>query len=382
MSRVTRDSRPADVLVACYAALDGWGGGLTLGRGSLAACARLGVSARLVGVARAGKRDSRDEAPLPEGGRFWRFRPLWVARHLASWLRAQPTPRLLVAVSPYWVVAARRTWPDVPIAYLYPCLLTNCLPFTLPAWRSWSDWLYLQLVQRIEREALRAATRVLVPTHAAAEELTAFAPADTRKVQRVEFGCVAPRISSELRWRKRSELGIARDEFLLLLSGVMDRNKAFDFALAELPRCVPRVRLLVSGDGPLRGRLERLTVERGLSERVIFAGGHPAQDALVAACDAAISTSYYDTYPNVLLEALSAGRPIVAPRHDPPCVFAGIGEAILPGGGLLYDRAENGGPPRSMRSPPIHFSIRDTLAPLAGAASACTGAIPRARLGN
>lgn len=342
MNGTAAQAEHAQVLVACYAALDGWGGGLTLARGAVDACSRLGLSTRRIGVSRGRASAGPDEAPVRESGRLWRLQPLLTPNLLANWLRVQPTPQLFVAMSPFWVVAARRVWPSVPIAYVYPCLLTNCLPFTLGGRRTWGDWLHLRLVERVERDALRATTRVLVPTHFAAEEIDRFSPQARDRIHRVEFGCVAPRVSPDLRKRMRAQLGAAQQDFLVLLSGVMDRNKAFDFALRELPRCAPRVRLVLAGDGPLRGKLEQLTHELNLGERVIFAGPQRSADPLVAACDLAISTSHYDTYPNALLEALSAGRPIVAPRHEPPHVTAGIGEAILPGGGLLYDRSSPG----------------------------------------
>lgn len=330
--------QPIDAYVACYAGLAGWGGGLSMARGAVEACRLSGLRADLLGVRSAGAASAR-EAGLPRGRWWWRFQSLVTARCLASWLRQlRPPEKLFIAVSPFWVVAARRAWPGVRIAYLFPCLLTNCLPRAGAPRRSLSDRLNLALLARVERAALRSADRVIAPTRAACDEIAAFEPRSAARLRRAPFGCHKPAVSANLRESVRAGLGLRRGEFALLLAGVMDRNKAFDLAIHELARCDPRTRLVLAGGGPLRDELERLVGTLGLRERVIFAGPQPTLDPLLSACDAAISTSHYDTYPNVLLEALAAGRPIVAPRHDPPRVYAGIGERVRDGGGALYDR--------------------------------------------
>ena len=79
-------------------------------------------------------------------------------------------------------------------------------------------------------------------------------------------------------------------------------------------------------------------------DRVYFAGSQRDMGPWYAAADAVISTSFYDTFPNVILEALQAGTPVLVPEHDPPHVYAGAAELLHEaGGGLLYDRQTPGG---------------------------------------
>jgi glycosyltransferase involved in cell wall biosynthesis len=72
--------------------------------------------------------------------------------------------------------------------------------------------------------------------------------------------------------------------------------------------------LVIVGDGPERDGLERLARERGLTDRVYFAGqrSHAETLALMAACDLFVLNSTYEGLPHVVLEAMSLGLPVVA----------------------------------------------------------------------
>jgi len=103
---------------------------------------------------------------------------------------------------------------------------------------------------------------------------------------------------------------------ILFVGNLLD-VKAPDRALAafaELASQLPDVRLDVVGDGPLRRRLERQVAGLGLSERVSFHGRQPpatvAEMMRKSACLCLPSRS--EGMPNVVLEALACGTPVVA----------------------------------------------------------------------
>jgi glycosyltransferase involved in cell wall biosynthesis len=74
------------------------------------------------------------------------------------------------------------------------------------------------------------------------------------------------------------------------------------------------VHVLVAGDGPERGRLERLRDELGLSATVRFLGNRADVPSLLGLFDVATLSSDYEGAPLALIEYMAAGLPIVATR--------------------------------------------------------------------
>lgn len=70
--------------------------------------------------------------------------------------------------------------------------------------------------------------------------------------------------------------------------------------------------LTVIGEGPERGKLERLARDLRLEGRVVFLGYHPEPAILLPTFDIFLLSSDYEGVPAVILEALAAGLPIVA----------------------------------------------------------------------
>jgi glycosyltransferase involved in cell wall biosynthesis len=71
-------------------------------------------------------------------------------------------------------------------------------------------------------------------------------------------------------------------------------------------------RLTIIGDGSERPKLERLTAQLGLNDRVTFAGYHPEPTAIMPDYDILLLSSNYEGVPAVILEALAARLTIIA----------------------------------------------------------------------
>ena len=89
-------------------------------------------------------------------------------------------------------------------------------------------------------------------------------------------------------------------------------EKAFDVLVRALVK-LPDARLLLVGDGPLRSPLETL-VAQTVPGRVDFRGNMPQEDLRFAysAADVLGLPSLREGWPNVVLEALACGLPVVA----------------------------------------------------------------------
>ena len=106
----------------------------------------------------------------------------------------------------------------------------------------------------------------------------------------------------------------------LLAVGRLVPKKGFDVLLRAMGLLRADARLRIVGEGPERGRLEGLTLALGLTERVTFAGAltHTALPAIYAESQVVVVPSIADTtgdrdgLPNVVLEAMATGRPVVA----------------------------------------------------------------------
>ncbi len=113
------------------------------------------------------------------------------------------------------------------------------------------------------------------------------------------------------RKKERDRLGLAGRTLLSI--GHLIERKGHDLVIGALPR-LPGVTLLIAGDGPERGALERQGRELGVQDRIRFLGqiGHGELRAVYGASDALVLASSREGWANVLLEAMACGTPVVA----------------------------------------------------------------------
>jgi glycosyltransferase involved in cell wall biosynthesis len=98
---------------------------------------------------------------------------------------------------------------------------------------------------------------------------------------------------------------------VVLALGRLHRNKGFD-VLVRAMRELPGVHAVIAGEGPERAALERLARDEGVAGRVHLPGWTQDGAGLLAACDVLVCPSRQEPLGNVVLEAFSAARPVVA----------------------------------------------------------------------
>lgn len=115
--------------------------------------------------------------------------------------------------------------------------------------------------------------------------------------------------------RARLALGLDDQAFVIgtvgRLNAVKDLPTLFD-AFERLLQGRPDATLVVVGDGPERAALERRAAAAG--DRIRFTGHRGDVRALMAAFDVYVSSSVFEGVSLTILEAMAAGRPVVATR--------------------------------------------------------------------
>ena len=92
--------------------------------------------------------------------------------------------------------------------------------------------------------------------------------------------------------------------------------------LLEAAARLPDVLFLVAGEGPDRAALEQKAIGDGVGQRVVFLGHRRDVPQLLARCDVFVLPSLYEGLPVSVIEAMAAGKPVIATR------VGGIEEAV------------------------------------------------------
>lgn len=112
--------------------------------------------------------------------------------------------------------------------------------------------------------------------------------------------------------KKRRELGIPRQARIIGCVGRLDRQKRQDLLIEALAALDKETHLLLIGEGGWRAELEQMAKKKGVAARVHFLGNRGDIPALLATMDTFCLPSDYEGMSNALLEAMAAGKKIVA----------------------------------------------------------------------
>jgi glycosyltransferase involved in cell wall biosynthesis len=135
----------------------------------------------------------------------------------------------------------------------------------------------------------------------------------------------------------RAELGLGPQDFLVGNVGRLALQKGQRHLILAMPLLlerVPRAHAVIAGRGDLEDYLRDLSVEVGVADRVHVLGPRRDVPALMHAIDVFAMPSIWEGFGLVLLEAMSAGRPIVASRVAtiPEIVLDGETGVLVPAG--------------------------------------------------
>jgi glycosyltransferase involved in cell wall biosynthesis len=142
---------------------------------------------------------------------------------------------------------------------------------------------------------------------------------DADKVTVIPNGVDAEKFRPVPRSAARAELGLPVDKRILLSVGGLVPRKGFDLLIKALRGVMDRagaddLYLVIVGEGAERKKLETLAADVGLSKSVRFAGSVAHKDLHLwySAADVFCLASSREGWPNVVLEAMACGTPVVA----------------------------------------------------------------------
>lgn len=115
----------------------------------------------------------------------------------------------------------------------------------------------------------------------------------------------------------RVQFGYSDSDLIVGSVGRLDQNKNHAMLLrvfSQLVRKWPNLRLLIIGDGPLKSQLLTLAKSLGIGSKVNLPGHLPRAASLLPVIDVGCLTSHTEGMSNFIMEAASAGIPMVSTR--------------------------------------------------------------------
>jgi L-malate glycosyltransferase len=200
-------------------------------------------------------------------------------------------------------------------------------PAIITSQRWWKN-VHRPALRVANRIAYRFADRVLANSPAVAEQVIEHEGVPRARVcmvpnfvDRDAFEPMAPDRAGEL----QRDLGLDGNVVSIGIVANLYPVKNHAMLLRAVARLGPRwptARVILVGDGGERSGLEEMARSMGIADQVRFAGRRAHVPGLQGLFDIAVLCSFEEGFPNTVVEAMAAGRPVVATR------VGGIGDAV------------------------------------------------------
>jgi glycosyltransferase involved in cell wall biosynthesis len=197
---------------------------------------------------------------------------------------------------------------------------------------TWWAWAYRQFYGRFDR--------VICQSQDMRDDLVEYFSFDSDKsviinnpvdVERIRRQAAEP-VDTGFHRHDSSETG--RRVTNLVSVGRLVPQKGFDLLIEALALCGnPCLHLTLLGEGPMREELETLAQSKGVGGQIRFAGFQKNPYPFFSQADAFVLSSRFEGFPNVVLEALACGTPVIATpalggtkeilQGVPSCLMAG-----------------------------------------------------------
>lgn len=193
--------------------------------------------------------------------------------------------------------------------------LTRCTQIAFARGWTGENW-RVGLYQQLDRLVLARADWVVCVSRPLAEEIA-----------RIRAGCTSPLIIPNAallpfhndlpsdRLASRKVLGLSPNHFCICAAGRLSPEKGHRYllhAVAELTHSIPKLLLVLLGEGRERMELEQHAAWLGIEKHVMFCGFRKDIRPWIEASDLLVNPSLTEGTPNVVLEAMAVGTPVIA----------------------------------------------------------------------
>jgi glycosyltransferase involved in cell wall biosynthesis len=174
------------------------------------------------------------------------------------------------------------------------------------------------------------ASKLVAVSQQVLEDVVANDGVKEERVLVIRNGIILPQKDDhqDIRDQIFGELGISNKNLLVLSVGRVVWQKGFQHLFEAIPRVLEGyggVTFAIAGDGYMREDLYKTAVEKGFVRSVILLGNRFDTTSLLAAADLFVLPSLWEGLPLAILEAMSAGCPVIATD------VGGVKEVIIDG---------------------------------------------------
>ncbi len=186
----------------------------------------------------------------------------------------------------------------------------------------------------LTRRTIQGANALLTVSEAMRQTSIADFGAEPSRVHTIVNGFNTSVFGPADQGQARQRLGLGADEQLVIYVGRFVEAKGLRELIAAAQRLAagnPRFRLALVGDGVMKAELMGMIEAAGLAGKVHLPGGLAPEMVAqwICASDVLTLPSWSEGYPNVVVEALACGRPVVATD------VGGTREIVKPENGIL-----------------------------------------------
>jgi succinoglycan biosynthesis protein ExoA len=176
----------------------------------------------------------------------------------------------------------------------------------------------VQSYEALDRSCLRFADRIVCLSGSQAERVARHRSLSAKicvVTNAINTSQISPPVNAAAREELCQRFGLPRNSFLIATGGRLSPEKGVSDlvdAAARLKDKIEHARFLIFGSGALQHELEQKVAKLKLESHVTFAGFEPDLRRLLPGVDVLVNPSHSEEMPNIVLEGMAEGIPVVA----------------------------------------------------------------------